>query len=257
MLNWLRRPSTDQLLARARAAADAGQIADALAIWRKLAAAGIARAQTNLGACLATGHGVAPDEAAARQWLERGATAGDVIGQRNLASLLLPKEPSAAATWYRRAAEQGDSVSQDQLSHMLLTGEGVIQDLPGARHWATRAAEQGVITACARLGTMCHEAKGGPRDPAQAAHWWRIAAVGGDGAAAAMLGAALHMGQGVAADQVAAMAWLILGSQRHSKLVRGFFTRVEAGLSAQQRAEAEAQAEALGRCAGPALRCGE
>ncbi len=219
---------------------------EALTIWRKLASAGVPRAQTNLGACLANGTGVGADEAAARHWLQLGAEAGDVIGQRNLASLLLPNAPAEAATWYRRAAEQGDGISQDQLSHMLLTGEDVAQDLTGARHWATRAAEQGVIAACARLATMYHEALGGPRDTAQAVHWWRIAAEGGDGDAAARLGAALHLGQGVAADQVAAMAWLILASRRHSTLVRGFFTRVEAGLSAEQLALAETLADGGG-----------
>jgi TPR repeat protein len=89
---------------------------------------------------------------------------------------------------------------------------------------------------------MCNEAKGGPRDTAQAVRWWRIAAEGGDGDSAAKLGAALHLGQGVAADQVAAMGWLIVGATRQSTLVRGFFARVEAGLSAEQRAEAQALA---------------
>jgi TPR repeat protein len=247
MLSWLRRPSTDEMLVAARAHADAGRIAEAMAVWRKLAGSGVARAQTILGACLATGTGVARDATEARMWLERGATAGDVIGQRNLATLLLPDDPAAASLWYRRAAEQGDAISQDQLSRMLLAGEGVIQDLAGARHWAERAAEQGIVAACARLGMMCHEAKGGPRDPEAAARWWRFAAERGDGDSAAMLGAALHMGQGVVADQVAAMAWLIIGSDRNSILVRGFYARTEAGLTAEERARAEELAAVWGR----------
>jgi TPR repeat protein len=244
-------PSNDALLAQARAHADGGRMGEALAIWRALAEAGVARAQVNLGACCATGNGVARDPRAALLWLERGATAGDPVGQRNLATLKLRDDPAAAAIWYRKAAEQGDAVSQDQLSALLFAGEAVIQDFAEARRWAEAAAGQGIAASCARLGTMWHEAKGGPRDPAEAARWWRIAAEGGDGDGAAMLGAALHMGQGVAADQVAAMAWLILGSRRRSVLIRGFFDRVEAMLSEEQRAEAEALAERWGRGAAP------
>ncbi len=178
------------------------------------------------------------DRAAACHWLQLAAEAGDVAGQRNLATLLLGGNPAEAALWYQQAAEQGDAVSQDQVSRMRLAGDSVAQDLTGARVMAERAARQGVIPACSRLGMMCHEALGGPRDPAQAAHWWRVAAEAGDADAAARLGAALHMGQGVAADQVAAMAWLIVGANRHSVLVRPFFTRVEEKLTLPERERA-------------------
>ncbi len=225
-------------LARARALSDAGRSSEAVAIWASLAKAGESRAQTNLGACLANGHGVASDLAAARHWLQLGAEAGDALGQRNLATLLLGIDPAAAATWYRRAAEQGDAASQDQLSRMRLAGNGVTQDLAEARDLAERAARQGVVEASSRLGTMCHEAQGGPRDPAQAAHWWRVAAEAGGADAAARLGAALHLGQGVTADQVGAMAWLIVGARRHSALVRPFFSRVEERLTEADRGRA-------------------
>ena len=248
---WLQQRSPEAQLAQARGFARAGEIAKALAIWTPLAQHGVPRAQTNLGACLATGAGVPADLDAARQWLQRGAEAGDALGQRNLATMLLNEDAAAAAGWYRRAAEQGDAVSQDQLSRMLLAGEGVPQDLAAARRWAEQAARQGIISACSRFATMCHEAKGGPRNPEQAAQWWRVAAHAGDADAAAMLGAALHMGQGVTADQVEAMAWLIVGSARHSVLVRPFFTRVEAELTPEQRGQARALAAGWGAKAEP------
>ncbi len=223
-------------------------MAKALAVWTALAADGVPRAQTNLGACLATGAGVPVDLAAARLWLQHGAEAGDALGQRNLATMLLNEDQAAAVAWYRRAAEGSDAISQDQLSRMLLDGEGAPQDLAQARHWAEQAARQGVVSACARFATMCHEAKGGPRDPAQSVPWWRVAAHAGDADAdaAAMLGAALHMGQGVAADQVEAMAWLIVGSGRHSVLVRPFFAKVEAELTPDERSRARALAAGWG-----------
>ncbi len=244
MLRQLLRRRPEDLLARARVLAETGRVAEAAAIWSKLATDGLARAQTNLGACYANGLGVDADPEAARLWLERGAEAGDVLGQRNLGTLLLPEDRNAAARWYRKAAEAGDGVSQDQLSRLLLDGADQDGAWAEARRWAERAAQAGHLAAAYRLATMCHEAKGGPRDPAQAVHWWRVAAETGHGDAAAMLGAAYHMGQGVAADQVQAMAWLRTGSARHSTLVRPFYVRVEAGLSAEERARAERLARA-------------
>ena len=241
--SWLRRRPED-LLARARVLAETGRAVEAVALWSQLAEGGDARAQTNLGACYANGLGVGADPVAARLWLERGAVAGDVLGQRNLATLLLPEDRDAAARWYRKAAEAGDGVSQDQLSRLLLDGADQDGAWMEGRRWAERAAEAGHVAAVYRLATLCHEAKGGPRDPAQAVRWWRVAAEAGHGDAAAMLGAAYHMGQGVTADQVEAMAWLRTGSARHSTLVRPFYARVEAGLSEGERARAERLARA-------------
>lgn len=233
-------------LDRARSFRRAGRIADALAIWTPLAEAGVPRAQSNLGACYATGTGVPVDLAAARHWLQRGAEGGDRLGQRNLGSLLLPHDPAAAALWFGRAAEAGDAESQDQFSRMLLAGEGVTPDPAQARHWAHAAARQGIAAAAARLGTMCHDAVGGPRDPLEAVRWWRIAAEAGDGDAAARLGAALHLGQGIRQDQVEAMAWLLVASARHSILVRPFFTTVRDLLTPAQLAAAQDMARRLG-----------
>ena len=241
MFGWKRR-SVDDQLAEARTLAETGKSAEAVALWRTLAEAGSARAQTNLGACYANGTGVPADPDAARAWLTRGAEAGDVLGQRNLGTLLLPNDRDAAAGWYRKAGAAGDLPSQEQLSRLLLDGPEA--DWPQARHWAGVAAKGGSVTAAYRLATMCHEAKGGQRDPAQAARWWRRAAEAGHGDAAAMLGAALHMGQGVPADQTEAMAWLRVGSARYSALVRPFYARVEQALTPEQRAAAEALATA-------------
>ncbi len=233
-------------LDRARTFSRAGRVEEAMAIWQPLANSGVARAQTNLGACHATGTGVPVNLETARLWLERGAAGGDPLGQRNLATLLLQHDPAAALGLYRRAAEAGDAESQDQLSHMLLTGIGTAADPTEARRWAGVAAAQGNLSAAARLGTMCHDAVGGPRDPASAVRWWRAAVDAGDGDSAARLGAALHMGQGVRADQVEAMRWLLVGASRHSILVRPFFARVRDGLTATELAAAQQQARRFG-----------
>lgn len=229
MWGWLPGRSPEARLEKARTLNRTGRTNEAVAIWRELAEAGVARAQTNLGASHANGNGAAEDPVAARHWLQRGAEAGDALGQRNLALLLLNENRTDARHWFRLAAEAGDAIAQDQLSRMLLDN-----DPAEARAWAEKAATQGVVPAAARFARMCHDAQGGPRDMAAAARWWQMAAQGGDADAAAMLGAALMTGQGITADPVAALAWLVVGARRHSTLVRPFFRQAEAALTPDQ-----------------------
>src|SRR4030095_14072376 len=75
-----------QQMTLAHTAAEQGDYARALAIWGPLAHAGVARAQSNVGACFANGLGVAPDGPLALRWLTLAAEAGDAVGQRNLAT---------------------------------------------------------------------------------------------------------------------------------------------------------------------------
>src|SRR5215467_13026301 len=117
-MRWLDRvarrahPETD-VTAQMAAAYDAsgrGDYAAALAIWGPLAQAGVARAQSNVGACFAEGLGVERDCALALRWLTLAAQAGDPVGQRNLAAAYFTGagvEPdyARAATLYRAAAE--------------------------------------------------------------------------------------------------------------------------------------------------------
>jgi TPR repeat protein len=239
LTSLFRRPDP---LAQARAHAAAGAWPDAVALWRPLAEAGDVRAQANLGACLSTGRGLAPDPAQARRWLGLAADAGDRVAARNLATLLLDTDRAEAARCYRHAAEAGDPASQDMLSRMLLDGDGLPADAPAARHWAEQAAAAGLAAAAARLGRMHHEALGTPRDAAQAVRWWRQAAEAGDADASAMLGAALLLGQGTAPDGVEALAWLLAASARGSALPLRFLPAAQRAASAEDNAEAERRA---------------
>lgn len=239
-------PTVDEQLAAASAASRDGDHAAALAIWGPLAHGGVARAQSNVGACFAEGLGVERDLALAVRWLTLAAEAGDPVGQRNLATLHFRGEGVAqddgrAAALYRAAAEQGDAAAQDMLSWMLLE-DGVLFDPAEARLWAERAAGQGVATAMTRLGMLHHNAIGVARDPAEAARWWRMAAERGDADAQAMLGAACHMGSGVAKDPVQALAWLLRGTAGGSALAGRFLGPARAALDPAGIAEAEALA---------------
>src|SRR5271166_141406 len=126
VMRWLerltgrRRPRPDPL-AEARAAADAGDYAAALALWGPLAQAGVARAQNNIGACFLEGLGVDRDPVLAVKWLSLAAAGGDPVGRRNLATAYykgtgVARDGARAAELYRAAAEQGDGPAQDMLS---------------------------------------------------------------------------------------------------------------------------------------------
>lgn len=239
-------PGVAGQLAAAAAASRAGDHAAALAIWAPLARDGVARAQSNVGACFAEGLGVERDLALAVRWLTLAAEAGDPVGQRNLATLHFRGEGVAqddgrAAALYRAAAEQDDAAAQDMLSWMLLE-DGPLFDPVEARLWAGRAAGQGVATAMTRLGMLHHNAVGVARDPAEAARWWRLAAERGEADAQAMLGAAHHLGSGVAKDPVQALAWLLRGQTGGSTLAGRFLGPARAALDPAGIAAAESLA---------------
>ena len=144
-------------MADALIAWNAGDYGVALDLWAPMAQAGVARAQSNMGAAFLAGHGVERDPDKAVEWLRRAAEQGDPGGQRNLALCHyegwgVPQDQAEAATWYGKAAEQGDVDAQDMLSWMKLLGGGCEQDYAGARVWAEKAAARGSIAAMARLG---------------------------------------------------------------------------------------------------------
>ena len=91
---------------------DAGDYETVIAVWRPLAEAGNAEAQTALGALYLSGEGVAAD-------------------------------PVLAVHWFRRAAVQGDPVAQLNLGDLHARGLGVERDQVEAYLWLSLAAAQG------------------------------------------------------------------------------------------------------------------
>src|SRR5256885_4472132 len=115
---WLTRllPRTwraERRLQKALAAWNAGDYGVALDLWAPLAHAGMARAQSNMGAAFLEGRGVERDPDKAAGWLRQAAGQGDPGGQRNLALCCyngwgVPQDQVEAARWYEKAAAQGD-----------------------------------------------------------------------------------------------------------------------------------------------------
>jgi TPR repeat protein len=107
------------------------------------------------------------------------------------------------------------------------------------KRWAEAAATQGSASAQCRLGQIHHNAWGVARDAARAVHWFQLAAAQGDAEAQMMLGAAFHLGLGVAQHQAQAFRWLTMAAGHGNELAAGFLRRVEAVITAEERAAAQ------------------
>ncbi|MFU2077518.1 tetratricopeptide repeat protein [Avibacterium endocarditidis] len=98
-------------------AAQRGDFATALQLWKPLAERGHAKAQYNLGVMYKNGQGVKQDD-------------------------------FQAVKWYQKAAEQGNAQAQAMLGAMYTLGQGVKQDRNLAKMWAGKACENGEQKGC-------------------------------------------------------------------------------------------------------------
>ena len=117
-----------------------GDYAQAMSLWRPLAAQGNARAQFSLGLMYELGHGVSQDAQAAVKWYRKAAEQGNAEAQFVLGLMYhkgqgVSQDDQEALKWYRRAAMQGDVQAQSSLGAMYLNGQGVPQDLVRAHMW--------------------------------------------------------------------------------------------------------------------------
>ena len=131
------------------AAAEKGDFATALRLWKPLAEQGNASAQYNLGLMYANGDGLTQDY-------------------------------KTALKWYTLAAEQGNARAQFYLGLMYAKGDGLTQDYKTAVKWYTLAAEQGDAYAQFYLGLMYDEGKGVAQDYLKAHMWFNIVAIDGN-----------------------------------------------------------------------------
>ena len=125
-----------------------GDYAQALKIYRPLAAKGNAGAQHNLGHMYNNGTGVTQDY----------------------------KE---AIKWYRLAAAQGLASAQCNLGLMYKAGQGVTQDYKEAIKWFRLAAAQGFAPAQHNFGNLYNDGQGVTQEYQEALKWYRLAAAQG------------------------------------------------------------------------------
>src|SRR5260370_32478300 len=106
-----------------RAYAANRQLPEAISAYHKAADRGSTSAMVELGVVLATGSGVAKNEAAARKLFERAAAAVKPRGALNLAALSYeggaPSDPVEARALLSRAADTNSAESEDQVGLMI------------------------------------------------------------------------------------------------------------------------------------------
>ena len=130
------------------AAARAGDMQAAWDIWKPLADAGDARAQSNIGVMYDKGDVVAEDDVEAVRWFALSAEGGFATGQFNLANMYregtgVAQNLTLAHRWYQAAARQGHPQAQMALMQAYYFGNGASQDLGIAYMWLVIAAESG------------------------------------------------------------------------------------------------------------------
>jgi TPR repeat protein len=174
-----------------RAYAAGQQLPDAIAAYRKAADKGSTSAMVELGVMLATGTGVARDEAQARTLFERAAEAGNPRGVTNLAALSggggALADPAKARALLAKGAEANSAEAQYQLGMMIAEGVGGPKDDVAARALFQKAAAQGHAGGLERMGAFAQSGRGGPQDSAAAkAYYEQAAALGNEDAKAAL-----------------------------------------------------------------------
>ena len=170
------------------------QMPEAVGTYRKAADKGSTSAMVELGVMLATGAGLAKDDAQARKLFERAAQAGNPRGATNLAAL--PKtdaggapsdDPVKARALLAKAAETNSAEAQYQLGLMIAEGVGGPKDDVAARLLFEKAAAQSHPGALERMGAFAQSGRGGPQDSSAAkAYYEKAAALGNEDAKVAL-----------------------------------------------------------------------
>jgi len=130
-------------------------------------------------------HGAEQDFVKAAEWYRRLARQGDVRAQTSLGLMYargygVPKDLAQAHRWWNFAAVQNDPGAQYNLGLTYVQGEGVDVDYERAARWFREAARRGHVQAQYNYGLLLHEGKGVKRDPQQAYYWIKVAALQGD-----------------------------------------------------------------------------
>lgn len=174
-----------------RAHAAGRNMNEAMSTWRKAADRGSTSAMVELGVMLATGNGVAKDEAQARKLFERAAEAGNPRGVSNMMVLAkvsgtAPADPVKARALLAKAADS-NAEAQFQLGLMTAEGLGGPKDDVAARALFERAAAQEHAGALYQLGVFAAAGRGGSQDSGAAKTYYeKAAALGSEEAKAAL-----------------------------------------------------------------------
>ena len=174
-----------------RAYAANRQMPEAIGAYRKAADKGSTSAMVELGVLLATGSGVAKDEAAGAQAVRARRRSRQSARRHQSrgapAAAAQPSDPVKARALLAKAAETNSAEAQYQLGLMTADGIGGPQDDVAARALFEKAAAQGHAGALERMGAFAQSGRGGPKDASAAkAYYEKAAALGNEDAKAAL-----------------------------------------------------------------------
>nr|WP_321459731.1 tetratricopeptide repeat protein [uncultured Cohaesibacter sp.] len=174
-------PPTGSIMAEAKAATDAGDLVNAVELYKKAYANAEPHAAGQLARIYLEGaQGVPVDSQAAMEWAQKSADAGETAGLLYLGKIWMDgrgvnpdiekaegyfhqadeagdmkaaryiglhalevKDFAEAARWFKKGAEAGDITSQYHLGRAYELGEGVERDFAAALQWYSKAAERG------------------------------------------------------------------------------------------------------------------
>jgi uncharacterized caspase-like protein len=160
-------PSAFELVARAKAAHDRGDYADAMRWYRKAADLGNANAMENVGMLYRMGEGIIRDDAEALRWWRKAADLGDANAMNQIGAAYrdgrgVNRDYIEAMRWFRPSAERGNMHAMTAIGFLYQHGLGVNLDYVEAIRWYRKAAALGDIRARERLQQLGSLTAGAP-----------------------------------------------------------------------------------------------
>ena len=150
MLLLLSGPVSAQTYESGRAAAERGDYATAIRIWRQLADQGDPKSMYSMGGTYSMGLGVPKDRELSDAWYHKAelgfrrlAEQGNVEAMARLGSMLIFAYPAEDMKWWIMASEHGDIQTMAAVCNMYSIGRGVPQDKIQAYLWCNLAAAGG------------------------------------------------------------------------------------------------------------------
>ena len=178
--------------------------------YQQAAEAGNSEAMIRLGRMHESGAGgLSKDDTQARDWFLKSAALGNQDAKVILARLKRGQETEVVRT-LRSEAEAGSAVAMCNLGRMYDQGQGgLAKDEVEGMKWYRKAADSGSSWAMRCIGVNYAYGSGGvSRNELEAIQWYRKAAAAGDSHAMAQLGKYCEEGRGgVEKDEVEAAKW--------------------------------------------------
>lgn len=217
--------------------------------WRASAEQGLADAEKNMGSLYFSGRGVPMDKAQSMAWFAKAAEQDHPHAQRYLAygyeeGVGVEKDPGKAQYWKARAAKHDPANAAVVFLAAYEGGGAGVQSDEEIFALFQQQALAGNPRAQFYIGVAYASGMGVERDPAKSVEWVAKAAALGVKSAQGNLGLAYLLGDGVARDPVTAQQWFLIAAAAGSDVGGYLSERNGADLTAEERARAQALADA-------------